>query len=365
MHRIGSHQLYVGIIMFILGNVPLYELGVQARQNAPLAMLVGAAAGLLLAGMYLALHRRAPEAGLTELYRLHFGLWLGSAVAFMHGTEQACEAMNQLWSYGDLAGLTLLGNAPVWLIKLIACLLSAYTVIKGVEVLFRVIELLFPLTLASYLLLAVMLYLNKLPDWHRLLPFVGFRTVVHAAIPLIMLFPFGQIITFLAIWSFVREQSKVTRTTLLAYMTVTLMLLYGNAIIMAVLGPQLAQGSVIPLLQVVQLIQLGGFIERLDIVVTLLLFFGLYVKLSVLYMATVLLVQPLLGCSRTACVWIIGAVLYAATFLERNSTVHMWDTLHWLLMYNVVFQIGVPVAMLVIGVRRVARKAASGALHPK
>ncbi|WP_127534303.1 GerAB/ArcD/ProY family transporter [Paenibacillus kobensis] len=358
MQRIGTHQLYVGIIMFILGNTPLYELGVKARQNAPLAMLVGSAAGLLLAGMYLWLYRRAPEAGLTELYRLHFGMWLGSAIALMHATEQGYEAMNQIWNYADLTSLTLLGSAPAWLIKLIACLLSTYTVIKGVEVLFRVIELLFPLTLASYLLIAAMLYLNKLPDWHLLMPFVGFDTIVRAAIPQIMVFPFGQIITFLAIWQFANETCKVTRTTLLAYMTVTVMLVYGNAVIMSVLGPQMSSGTFVPLLEVVQLIQLGGFIERLDIIVTLLLFFGLYVKLSVLYMATVLLIQPVLRCSWKACAWGVGGLLFAATFVERNYAVHIWNAVHILMPYNFVFEMAIPAVMLVIGARRVARKAA-------
>lgn len=352
MERIGSHQLYVGIIMFILGSAPLYELGVEAKQNATLAMLVGAIAGLLLTGMYLYLYHRAPEAGLTELYRLHFGLWIGSGIAFIHGLELAVEATHLLRDYGYLTTLTLLETSPGWLMMLIACILAGYTVVKGVEVLFRVIEILFPLTLTSYILLAVMLYLNKLPDLHRLLPFVGFDVIIRAALPTIMVFPFGQIIVFLAIWNHVREKEKVTRMTLTGYLTVTAMLMYGNAMIMAVLGPQLAKGSSIPLLQVVQLIRLGGFIERLDIIVTLLLFFGLYVKLAIGFMAVVLIMQPLFKWNRTVCTWVIGTFLFVVALVERNYTMHLWLGAYFMRNYVLIFQFGIPAVMLLIGLRR-------------
>lgn len=353
MERIGSHQLYVGIIMFILGSTPLYELGVQAKQNATLALFVGALAGLILTGMYLYLYHRAPEAGLTELYQLHFGLWLGSAIAFVHGLELTFEATHLLRDYGYLTTLTLLEAAPSWLMMLISCALAGYTTIKGVEVLFRVIELLFPLTLTSYILLAVMLYLNKLPDWHRLLPFVGFETIIRTAIPTIMAFPYGQIIVFLAIWKYAKESHRVTRVTLTAYLTVTVMLMYGNAMIMSVLGPQLSAGSTIPMLQVVQLIRLGGFIERLDIIVTLLLFFGLYVKLAIEFLAIVFVFQPLFKCSRTVCTWAVGIVLFFVSILEHNQTIHLWLGQYFLNHYILIFQLGIPAVMLLIGLRRV------------
>lgn len=342
--------------MFILGSAPLFELGIKAEQNAWIAMFVGAMAGLALAGMYLFLHQRAPDAGFTELYRLHFGLWLGSGIAFIHGLEQAYEAMRLVRDYGELTALTLLENTPIWLTNLIVCLLAGYTVAKGVEVLFRVIELLFPIAFVSYCALAVMLYINKLPDWHRLFPLVNFSTIVKAAIPDIMVFPYGQIISFLAIWHCVKEKHKVTKTSILAYLSVTLMLVYGNLMIMEVLGPRLSAASAIPLLEVVQLIRMGGFLERLDIVATLLLFLGLYVKLSILFLAAVLLLQPILHCNRAVCAIIVGTLMFVASFWERNQTVHTAIGLHFTLRMVLIFQLVIPIIMLVIGVRRKAKQ---------
>ncbi|MWC26687.1 GerAB/ArcD/ProY family transporter [Paenibacillus sp. MMS18-CY102] len=356
MERIGSNQLYVGVIMFILGSAPLFELGLKAQQNAWLAMFVGALAGLVLTVMYLHLHHRAPEAGFTELYRLHFGLWLGSGIAFIHGMEQAYEAMRLVRDYGELTALTLLENTPIWLTNLVVCILAGYTVAKGVEVLFRVIELLFPIAFISYCVLAVMLYMNKLPDWHRLFPLVPLSTIVKAAIPDIMVFPYGQIVSFLAIWHCVKDKHKVTKISIVAYLSVMLMLVYGNLMIMAVLGPQLSAAATIPLLEVVQLIRLGGFLERLDIVATLLLFLGLYVKLSILFLAAVLLLQPLLHCSRAVCAWIVGTIMYFASFWERNQTVHTAIGLDFTLKMVLIFQLGIPVIMLVIGLRRKAKQ---------
>ena len=66
-----------------------------------------------------------------------------------------------------------------------------------------------------------------------------------------------------------------------------------NAMTMSVLGPELTAVSTLPLLEVVQLIRLANFIERLDVLVTLLLYIGLYVKMTLFYIASVLMISSL------------------------------------------------------------------------
>jgi spore germination protein KB len=118
------------------------------------------------------------------------------------------------------------------------------------------------------------------------------------------------------------------------------------------LGPELSAITALPLLEVVQLIRLANFLERLDVIVTLLLFIGIYVKMTALYMASVFTLNSVTGIAYRYLVMPIGVVIYAASFLEPNNTYHIWIGLGITLKIVPLFQVVLPFLMLVVGVRK-------------
>ncbi|MBD2871426.1 GerAB/ArcD/ProY family transporter [Paenibacillus arenilitoris] len=354
MQQIGKRQMSILIIVFLIGSTPLFELGIKAKQDAWIAMTLAAAAGLLLTVMYLRIHKRAPEAGLSELYMMHFGKWLGGAVGLLHACWFAYESMRNVRDVGELTSMALLTLTPKWIVMLLILLASAYTVSKGLEVFVRVGQLLFPIAAVSYALVLLLLLITGLPDIHHLRPVLenGFAPVWRAAFPDLLSFPFGQIVIMLVFWKYVAEKKEIGRITYWSQTGVSIFLIMMNVVIMSVLGPELASVSSLPLLEVVQLIRLANFLERLDVIVTLLLFIGLYVKMTALYMASVFSVNAVTGIAYRYCVMPIGLLIYGSSFLEPNNTYHIWIGLDITLKVVPLFQVALPLLMLLVGVRK-------------
>ncbi|WP_028611100.1 GerAB/ArcD/ProY family transporter [Paenibacillus harenae] len=354
MQQIGKQQLSILIIIFLIGSTPLFELGIKAKQDAWIAMALAAAAGLLLSAMYLHIQKRAPKAGLAELYKIHFGRVLGGAAGLLNACWFAYESMRNVRDVGELTTTALLTLTPKWIVMLLILLAAAYTVSKGLEVFVRVAQIFFPIVAVSYALILLLLIITGLPDLHQLRPVLenGFLPVLQTAFPDLVSFPFGQMVVMLVFWKYVGETNKVSRVTYWSQAGVSVFLIVMNIVVMSVLGPELSAISALPLLEVVQLIQLANFMERLDVIVTLLLFIGLYVKMTTLYMAAVFTVNAVTGTAYRHWVMPVGLLIYASSFLEKNNTYHMWIGLDITLKVVPLFQVALPALMLVVGIRK-------------
>lgn len=360
---IGKNQLALLIIMFMIGSTPLFELGIKAKQDSWIAMSMAAVAGLVLTSLYLVVQRRAPEAGMGELLRIHFGKWIGIALGCVYSAEFAYESMRNVRDVGELTSAALLQFTPKWIIMLFILLAAAYTASKGVEVFVRVVQLLFPVAAASYLIIVTLLFFSGLVRFDELLPIMenGPMPALKAAFPDLVSFPFGQLVIMFAYWRLVSEKKRIAKITLLSQGGVSLFLIFMNALILCVIGPALAGATALPLLQAVQLIRLANFLERLDVIVTLLLFIGLYVKITALYIASILVFHSSTGIETRNLLLPIGLVIYVMSFLEPNNTFHIWLGLDVTLKFVPVFQIAIPLLMLIVGVRkRYKNKARAG-----
>lgn len=354
MQQIGKKQLALLIIVFLIGSTPLFELGISAEQDAWIAMSIAAAAGLLLTAVYVKLQKRAPNAGLADMYKFHFGRIIGGGIALLYAIWFAYESMRNVRDVGELTTMALLGLTPQWIIMLLIVLIAVYTASKGVEVFVRVVQLLFPLVVLSYGSIVLLVFFSGLVKPGHLLPVLenGPMPVLRAAFPDLLAFPFGQMVVMLVFMHFVKEKMKIGRVTYWSQLTVSIFLVLMNVLVLCVLGPQLAGLSALPLLEVVQLVRLANFLERLDIIVTLLLFIGLYVKITTLYLAAILTASAVTGVSDRSLLFPIALLIYGASFLEPNNTYHLWIGLNISLKLVPLFQIALPLLMLVVGVRK-------------
>ncbi|WP_262676587.1 spore germination protein [Paenibacillus sp. J5C2022] len=365
MQRIGKDQLGVLVVLFLIGSTPLFQLGSSAKQDAWMAMTLAAAAGLLLTAMYLKLQRRVPDAGLADLYKYHLGRWLGGALAFIHAIWLAYESMRNVRDVGELTYMALLDQTPKSVTMLLILLVAGYTASKGVEVFARVAQLLMPIVFISYGIVISLLFASGLVRLDRLKPVLenGFGPVLKA-VPDLVAFPFGQMVVMLVIWRYVKERGKIGKTTYRSQTVVSLFLIFMNVLVMCVLGAQLSAVTALPLLHAVQLVSLANFLERLDIVVTILLYIGLYVKITLLLFASATMISEITGWSYRYLLLPIMLIIYGLSFLEPNYTFHIWMGLKVTLKFVPIFQIVLPLLMLCVGIRskykRMSDKGAGG-----
>lgn len=324
MERISKYQLGAMIILFQIGSTPLFELGIKAKQDAWLVVIVSMIMGLLLLLLFLAIQRREPEKNLSQLLVHYFGTFAGKIVVMLYVLYFTYEAFRNVRDLGDLTLITILPRSPISLIMLILISLSFYAIYKGIEVFFRVAEFIVVGVLGFYFVLIIMTFISGIVHWDRLLPIFenGVKPILQESMTDFW-FPFGQMFTFLMFWSYLNEKQEMTKTSIRSFFISGMVILLTNTINLVVLGPQFTGISTVPLLQSVQLIQVADVFERFDALVILLFYAGIFIRSTLWYLAAVLGLAQLFHTGYRRFVLPVGVVVYSTTFLPPSWQSHL------------------------------------------
>lgn len=344
-------ELAVCLSLFEVGSTTLFLMGGEAKQDAWLAMLIGAFAGLLLLVIHLTIHHQEPELDLFLLLQRYMGKLLGTVICFSFIGYFTYEASRNLRDLSEVTTLTLLNKTPMWLISVISLLVVANTVRYGYRVLFLICMILFPVMVFGYVLISILIPATGLFHTDLSLPVMenGWSTIFKAAIPEVVSFPFGQVVLFLVFYPYARKGKNLNKVVIIAYIATAVSLTFINQLIIFVMGPEIAMFSTLPLLQTVQLIDMTEVLERMDALFTLLLFLGLGIKIAFFFQGAVIGLERITGASYRRWVLPVGIVLYGLSFLSPNFTEHLEVGRGIALIYSSpLFQIVLPLILLIV-----------------
>jgi len=360
--RISTNQIAYMIILFEIGSTPLFFLGSKAKQDAWLAMAFAAVFGLLLLQLFIAIQRKEPGLNLTQMLILHYGRTIGTILGLLYVLYFSYESMRNVRDFGEFMSMSLLTRTPMIVTMMTVLIIGAYGVYKGIEVIFRISEILLPLVVLSYAFLLFLLLVANIVHFEKLAPIMenGPLPILKAAFPDIVSFPFGQTVVFLMLWSSNSEQTVPLKPYTAAYAAVALFLIFMNAIIIAILGSSLAAMSSLPFLQAVQLISIARVFERLDVFVSLLIYIGLFMKMILFYLCAVISLASMTSIAYQRWVWPVGLLILIAAFLEPNYTYHISIGFHVSLKLFPIFQILIPVILYATMMFKKRRRLASG-----
>ncbi|MBB6731763.1 GerAB/ArcD/ProY family transporter [Cohnella zeiphila] len=351
MQVTSRYQLAAAVFLFQLGSSPMFLLAGPAGRDAWIGVLIGFAAGLLLlVAVMLPIHRIEPEMNLIEVSRRYFGPWFGSLLSFSYVLYFIYQAVRNFREFSDWVILYLLPSTPLLFILAVLMFISSYAVWHGVEVFFRLTELLCPWIVLMYAALFASILASHLIHPELLEPVLehGIRPVVAAALPEVISFPFGEMVLFLMFWKFAGASHRVSRATLLAYLSAATLLFAANVLIVSVLGP-FADVSVIPLMQITSMVQIGEAIERLDPVVLLLLFVGVFIKQTAYFMAAVLSLSELLRIRFRFAIGPVGVMIYLGALAFRSYMQQVRIGFKLNVVYHFpIFQIALPILILAV-----------------
>lgn len=326
MERISKHQLFAMIILFEIGSAALFEIGISAKQDAWLVMLIGMIPGFLLFMLFLAIQRRELDKDLIQMLIQYFGSFFGRLVAFSCVCYFMYESMRNVRDFGDLTLMTFLSKTPISIVMLVMILLASYAIFKGIEVFFRVAEFMLPGVLFFYLLLIVLYFSSGIVHMDRLFPILenGIVPVLKGTFPDPIFFPFGQLVLFLMYWNYLNDKGILVKISIRAYVFVGIFLTVLSILNIAILGVPYVSISNLPLLASVRLIQIANFLERFDAFVVLLLYVGIFIKVTLWYLAAVLGLGKLLNTNYRKLILPVGGIIYGSSHLPPSWTYHIW-----------------------------------------
>lgn len=349
MERISQSQLAAMIILFQIGSSPLFLLASKAGQDAWISVLIGMLCGLvILIVLTLPIHRMAPDKDLTGMFRQTFGNVIGSIFGVSYIVYFCYKAVRNVREFGDLMIMYLLPTTPLWFIMFAFLAIAGYAVYQGVEVFARIAEVILPIVILAYLVLFIMIYGTGLFDLHRLQPVFdnGYKKVLEAAIPDLISFPFGEMVLFLMFWKFAGPGSRTTKVTLVSFMGSGSFIILTTILIISSLG-SLSDISVVPLIEVVSVVQFADFIERLEPIAAMLLFGGVFMKMTAYFFGAVLVFSQLFGKSRQKAVIPVGLLILMGALKFRSYMQHIWIGFELNVKTHFpIFQIAIPTILL-------------------
>ncbi len=288
--QICPRQLFMLIISFELGTTIVVGLGLEAKQDAWIAILLATVVGLLLYIMYTELFRLFPGQTLIQYIPQIFGKVLGFPLSLLYLSFFIYLAARDLRDLAELIIDSFLPQTPLAVISLFIILVICYAVFHGIEVVGRVNEVLLPIVLIMLVLMTILLLASNKIHITYLQPVLGegIKPIIKATFPLAVAFPFGEAVVFGMFLPYLNQPSKAKATGLVALLVSGLIISYITALNIAVLSVDVASMANFPLLATVRLIDVGQFIQRLEIIAMLLMFIGGFIKIGLFFLGAVI-----------------------------------------------------------------------------
>ncbi len=230
-------------------------------------------------------------------------------------------------------------ETPQFFVAIFIGLLVIYMVKSGIEVLARWTEFVLPIII-FIIILTICLSAPKM-DFNHLKPVLynGFKPAFQGAYTLFT-FPFSSL----------KQQDKCFKVYSLSLIMFGIILLLTSLRNILVLGDSSINIFYFPSYSAVSMINIGNFLQRIEVVVSIILILSSIAKLSVCLFATSIGVSKLFNFDDYKLVAApICLLMLNLSFIIYNSTMEMFD---WIattnLYYSIPFQIILPLAILII-----------------
>ncbi|MBM6996986.1 GerAB/ArcD/ProY family transporter [Paenibacillus sp. DXFW5] len=349
--KISVGQLASIVILFQIGSSSLFLLASEAKHDAWISVAIAMILGMgILIFITMPIQSRAPHWDLIEILTRYFGKYLGFTVGLAYVGYFIYKSVRNVREFGDLVILYLLPGTPLDVVMIVLLAVGAYAIIQGIEVFFRVGQLVLPWLLLIYLVLFGLMIVSGLVNLKQLLPLIeqGWMPIWNAAVPEVISFPFGEMVVFLIFWKHVTQFNDFKKFTLISYTFSGIFIVLTNVLIIAVLG-DLSGAYIIPFMFGTSLIEIGGILERMDPFVSLLLFGGVFFKQATYYLAAVLAAAQLFKVKRQVMVVPVGIAIFAGARMFKSYMEQIqFGFEHNLKFHFPIFQIVLPILLLLV-----------------
>jgi len=254
--------------------------------------------------------------------------------------------------FGDFLVTAFLPETPLLVFDITVVLLAAYAVYNGMEVLCRMNQFLFPLFVAVFGFILILLTEDASLD--NFLPLMehGVKPIIHGS-----LVPGawrGEIVLILMFLPFLNQPRETGQTLITAVVVIGLFLTLTAVTSIAVFGPLLTQNMVFPILELARYVSLGNFLERIEAIVIIVWVAGVTVKVAAFYLAAVLGTAQWLNIKDyRPMVYPVGIfiLVYSVTLFENSR--ELVDFLATVFVpYAYLFEIIIPMGLLAVALIR-------------
>ncbi|MBZ5752737.1 GerAB/ArcD/ProY family transporter [Metabacillus rhizolycopersici] len=355
--KISVIQLFAMMFIYELGSALVVSYGVTAKKDAWLAILLGICGGIVLFFIYYYLFRQYPNLPLTGYARKIFGKYVGWIIGLLYVIYFLYDAARNLRDFGDLLLTSTMTETPLLALNILIVLAICYVLNLGIEVLGRTTEVFIVILILLGLTGNLFVYFSGNVELHNLQPFLenGWKPILTTAFPLLIFFPFGEMIVFTMLLPYLNRPELAKKVWLSAVISSGLILSYTTSLDIAVLGVEEVERATFPLLSTIGKVNLFEFIQRLDSLVVFTFLITMFFKISILFYVAVIGIVDLFKLKNHQQIVLPTGIilLFLSMAIASDFTEHIEEGLN-IIQYplHMPFMVIIPLFMLLVSMIR-------------
>ncbi|MCR6095847.1 endospore germination permease [Salipaludibacillus agaradhaerens] len=354
--KITNYQMFLLMVLFMLGSAVVVGLEMNSQQDAWLTILTGMVFGSVFFLLYGYIFSKHPGRALTSILEDVFGKIIGKLISIGYIGYFLYIAARVTRDFTDLIVIELMMKTPDYIIAIAIIIVVIYASSLGIEVIARTGQLAIIFLFGLGGLVIVFALIDQLPDFSRLEPVLeeGWGRILTNAFPVATTFPFGELIAFTMFFPFFKENKtkKVVMTGLSAIVVSGVTLASLSALIVAINAPEVMDDLAFPLLDAIKKINIADIIQRLDPIGILFLVIGGFYKISLFVYAANVAFNHVLKLKKNVFMQGFLAIvpLVASFYIAENFIEHLYIGLEIVPYYlHLVFQLYIPL-LLIVGI---------------
>jgi spore germination protein KB len=358
MVRISNIQLFMLVVVFIVGSTTLFALGIGAGRDAWIVMLLEALAGAVVLWVYTQFPKWFPHQTFAHMLKVILGKKLGIPLLALYCFYFYNQVYYNFYEFGALIKLTTLELTPILVILYIFIFAMIYMVYLGFEVIARTCEILLPYLLFFLLIIFILASLSEGFDMTEMLPILGegYKPIFEEW-RVSVGFPYGEVVVFLTFWHYVDKHEHIRKVTFWALGVSTFFVVLSLIVMISMLGPELTGKTEIPLLETILAIKVAEIITNLDSLAVFIIFIGGFYKTILHFMGFYLTFTWLVKSSKVKWLFFVISTFYPIISYYRFPGL---DIQRWIgpgdATYIVPIFACLPIFLLIIGYLKRKRK---------
>lgn len=277
--QLSDKEALIVFSSFILGSTLIVGIGGEAKNDAWIAGIIGVAMAIPMLLIYSRLINLYHGKGFFDVLDELLGKVLGKVVTIIYSWFAIHLGALVIHNFAQFIKTVALPETPIIISMIALGLVCIYAVRLGIEVISRTVAYFFPIII----FIIILVQLLSIPYLHfeNLKPVLanGLKPVFKGAFT-VFSFPFTETVLFLGLSSLLKTKKSTYKVIFGGVFFTTILILLLSVRNILILG-NLTGSLYFPAHVAVSMVNIGDFIQRIEVTVAIVLVFNVFVKSSI------------------------------------------------------------------------------------
>lgn len=345
---ISDKQGIAILVLYLTGNSSIMALGVLAKEDLWIVILLAFAMGILMSLLLIRLHNLFPGKNLFDICEICFGKIFGKIFVILISFYTLHTGAIVLRNDVQFINITGLSRTPLEVIFIVFSIVLIAAVRGGIEVIGRWSEFIVPIFIIF--IFTIVILLIPMMNIENIKPtlYYGVEPIMKAAY-LSFTFPFGELGIFIMAFSHFKTKKSYFKVYMSGLYIGGLIIFITSLTNVLVIGVNATASAYYPAFLTVRRLNLGGVIHNLEIISAAAFILGGFVKISIYLLGACKGISKIFNCrDYRFLVMPVSIIMSIISFSLYDSVKEFneWDLEIWPY-YALMFQIIIPVIILI------------------